>query len=360
MLNLGTDRYFIEGTEEMMMTLTIQAVSPDFYGYSSESYPGVTEVYVHKPGWETNPDQLPVKFRKGTRLENTAFGFRMSVKEWLQLFDMDLDKVYENAGTNDSIGLARARIVGMRLTIRVELRNVRKLVFNAVWPLGNPDLHLYLSKDESWTRNTFGSKPGRTVNELRNTDAYGIRINMLGSASEYLRYPNPLKIFRALIDLVVFLIIFKSLIRLYSFFALGSTSKKWRRALNMNVETHVLLSRDGKHRIRMHSKAIEKADSILVELGMLLMKHAHIDRSKYNNDDIRKFVFSKAEKKRMYDMLDVDGDGRATVEEIKEVLTRFNIAFTQTEIDCIMNILDRSGNGFLIALSFQNPLDVQW
>ena len=106
----------------------------------------------------------------------------------------------------------------------------------------------------------------------------------------------------------------------------------------------------------MHSKAIEKADSILVELGTLLMKHAHIDRSKYNNDDSRKFVFSEAEKKRMYDMLDVDGDGRATVEEIKEVLTRFNIAFTQTEIDCIMNILDRNGTGFLIALSFQNPL----
>ena len=210
---------------------------PTFYGYSSESYPGVTEVYVHKPGWETNPDQLPVKFGKGTWLENTAFGFRMTVKEY-KLFDMDLDKVYENAGTADSIGLARARIVGMRLTIRVELREREKIVFNAVWPLGNPDLHLYLSKDESWTRNILG-KPGRTVNEITNTDAYGIRMNMLGSTSKYLRYPNPFKIFRALIDLVVFLIIFKSLIRLYSFFALGSTSKKWRRALNMNVETHV-------------------------------------------------------------------------------------------------------------------------
>ena len=357
MYDLGTKLYLVEGLDDMLMTLTIFAESVGYYGYNSKK-PSDERVslFIHTPGWITDPDNHLIRVGEDLRLQNSAFGLRMSLAKWMLLFNTNLDDVYENAGTAVSEGLARNRIVGLRLTVGVELRNREEGMFFARWPMGDLEMHLYLSTEQEWTRNVIGYGPGRTVNEMKATDAYGVRIKMLARDESNLRVPDPASFVRSLLDLVVFLIVFKAIIRAFALFALGTTSHKWRRALNMNVETHVLMSRDGKHRIRLRGDAIEKADSILVQLGNLLIKHTNIDHNKLSDDDIRKYVFTKQETKRMYNLLDIDGNGQATEEEIKEVLERYKVAFTQLEIDCVMGILDRNGNGVFDCSEFSKSI----
>ena len=337
--------YFVEGLEGIDLSITLETRA-SMYGYNSQNSKDTRpEIIIHLPGWGDDSNEHEVLVAgDDIRLKGMAFGLRMNVSTWLKLFNTSLDEENPNAGVPESVGKAINRIVGLRFTIGVELRNRADLGFlNARWPIGELEMHLYLNAEKRWTRQVLGTLPGRSPYEIAITDAYGIRLKMVAVEEGNLRISDVSSASRSLLDLVVFVIVFKSLIRAFALFGLGSSSHKWRRALNMNVETHVLVNRDSRHKIKQHSRAIEQADNILASLGRKLMRSIGIDPTKIPAD--YNYAFNRGETRRMFAILDVDGDGVASVDEIEEVLKTYGIAYTELELSTIMHILDRNGSG---------------
>jgi len=185
----------------------------------------------------------------------------------------------------------------------------------------------------------------------------------------------------------------KMVIRIFALFLLGTTSKKWRNAVNQHVDMHILLNRDVNVRIRKIRDQEQSARNLLRRLGLklredlMLKKNAEKHAKKFFTFEIMNPVKNPTEKKNstqnstqnptaknhkkivltskqedslensiMFRRLDNNKNGSVTMDELCVVLNEFQFQYNSLEVEAIMDIIDHNGSGEFELKEFEKTI----
>ena len=349
----GTSDYYNTRVEDGLITLQM-FTKCNRTNFDSEAPENKFMPYIiHRP------DGSVVEPTSAQRV--SGMGIKLSVSELMELFQVPggLGGSSDDVSLPTSTGKPTHRIVGIRLTIKPEVRNsVSHTLFQDGSLFGNYALHLYISWEPNWTRTVMPPAPTKTSGEQQNTDAYGILINIDMSDTTGIRVFSFAKFAATLADLLVLMVAFHLLMRVFllNFMGLcrsGHKSTKWRHAANMDIETHVDVRRHTQTSMRRRRSkyVITSVEKILLQLGMKLANSAGFEVPGH-----RDFKFSTEQKKIMFEQIDHDGSGEVTEDDMKATLEKNEIPCDETQMDRLMDVMDLDGSGTVSISEFQNGI----
>ena len=241
---------FVKNLEKYTLNFQMGVESP-YLNYDSRITP--TNVYYTRPH-STERIKLAGFSRKSL--------LSISVKDWLELFDVDLDKTSQELNDvysiDESIGNARIRQTGVNLVVEVQVSNVWES-----WSLPyNIFIVLRLKVEKNWQRSLYRPEPANP-GYIHVAEDYGIRIVFEFLPSEVLVFSFEEALI-ALLDIFIFFRIMK-IITSYAFLhCFGPESTKWRRLINQNVvqfsylQEEVVLDKHGKKKSTKESTRDKK------------------------------------------------------------------------------------------------------
>ena len=174
---------------------------------------------------------------------------QFTLSEWIEMFGVEngLEGINLQAGTTESIGLAHHRLVGLTLTIQIEVSNM-----DTYWKfglLGNTHATWTLKAELDWSRIVL---PDVSVgNLIQTTSAYGIRLKVVSLPSKVMRV-DVFKTMTSIFDCVVFFSIMKFILGKIVLRCFGEKSKKWRSAAHSNISVLVEEYEDAVRRMKEH------------------------------------------------------------------------------------------------------------
>ena len=174
---------------------------------------------------------------------------QFTLSEWVEMFGIKngLDGINLQAGTTESIGMAHHRLVGLMLTIQIEVSNI-----DTYWKfglLGDTYARWTLKPELDWSRIAL---PDVSVgNNIQTTSAYGIRLKVVSLPSKVMRI-DAFKTVTSIFDCVVFFAIMKFILGKIVLRCFGEKSKKWRSAAHSNISVLVEEYEDAVRRMKEH------------------------------------------------------------------------------------------------------------
>jgi hypothetical protein len=340
-------------TSELYIDLQAKAAAMGFD--SIESANKEMDLFIHGPdGSET---QLDAKYRRGGLKVKLPVPYLVSIAS---VNGGALDDLNPAASVEGSTGKPRHRIVGMKLYMRVELRNQFQ---ELAWPprgkiFGGVSCHLFLSSEADWMRvpSAFVT-PTREQAQIKVIDIYGLRLTIKGDEAHGMHLFSAVKFLQASTNMVVLWLSVRIIVYYFVTQCYGATSSKWRRAASRNIETHVLLNRHSTDRIRKRHEVEAQARDIVLALGRHLASDADVPVvGSAERSPVSRNKYTKKEQMLMFGQLDKDADGAVTEDELKDYLRGKNVKFAQLTMDCVMHQLDLNGNSTFELKEFQKSI----
>ena len=129
---------------------------------------------------------------------------------------------------------------------------------------------LHLVVDPGWHRVILTPSPRNEGLLYRETDSYGIRLQILSHTAKPVAF-SWIAFIQALFDIVVFFAIARFCVRAITLNFLGNSSKKWHRALNQHIDVHVLVKRDTARRLNEIKHGQKRAHQIFQQFAVELL-----------------------------------------------------------------------------------------
>lgn len=350
MRQVEAENYFNLNADASELYVDIRATAEEIGFDSSDPSHKDMQYFVHAPDGDTS--EVDKEYRRGGLNLKLPMSYIMKFAK----LDGGLNGLNAGAGVSTSIGKARHRMVGLKMTISLELRNqIEQMQYPPKGRIfGSTSCHIYASIEADWNRVPSAFVfPTRKLGQIKLYDVYGLRITV-AETSHGMHLFSPVKFIQACTNMVVLWGSVRIIVSLFSLRCLGKTSKKWRNALSRNVETHVLINRNTINHIRRRHEVESHAREIVLKLGRELAIDAGIQKSLSKNG--KTYKYSKHDRRKMFSLLDENHNGLVTEEELKAYLSKKQISFTEITLECVMNQLDRNGNATFELGEFKSTI----
>jgi hypothetical protein len=332
---------FPERVEERTITLQVTGMIPDI-GYDSSHLAVDGENSAFPSIYILMPNGTRTMLPEGTDPNNINW----KIGEMMRYFDgVELDQVNPAAAIGESKGTPRNRIVGLAFVFDIVMGNMEPH-FGAL--PGDVYFEFRLKLERQYQRVTLPPAPTQEPGQQRVTDQYGMRIVTRKLTSEVLTW-NTEAAFSSIVRVVVFFQITKILVSLFVLNCIGHYSERWKRSINTHIDHYVLLNRDNTVRIKLRERSRGRAEQVLAKLGREILKD-NVGGGGGGGGHKRELMdmdgdglVSRAE--RIFAELDIDGDGVCTIQEFKQTLAAHNFVISDSELDALIDVLDRDGSG---------------
>ena len=315
----GVTNYFNSNADVSELYIDLRAIAKDVSFDSMDPVNEEMEYIVHSPdGKETTVDS---KYRRG------GLKLRVPVPDLLSMSAVEgnLNGVNMAASTVTSFGKPRHRIIGLKVYMRVELRNQWEKL---TWPpegkiFGRFSCHLFLTYELDWMRLPSAiTVPTRKQGEMRIVDTYGIRLTIHDNVHGMRRF-SAVRFLQASTNLIVLWLSVRFLVTFFVKWCLGISSRKWRRAASRNIETHVLVNRHSQNRIRRRHNIEARARDIVIALARHLATDARSSAVEaVTTPEAGRDKYTKKEQELMFAQLDSDADGKVTEDELMNYMRK--------------------------------------
>ena len=155
----------------------------------------------------------------------------LPLHKWVSLLGIEdgLDAINKKIDSNDAVGGARLRIVGMGINFGITVSNVQDFGLP-----GEIYCRWEINSELVWSRITNPNQYLPT-GEIKSTDLYGVRFRMARRKSEVMM-PNLNAAFSGLIELVVLMVGLRIVAHVLALNCYGKDSMRWKRAAFNHVE----------------------------------------------------------------------------------------------------------------------------